>query len=51
MNQAEQHMSPKLKKILSLLFVLLSVSAVLFIAFNNPEMGNAWESISRLDIP
>ena len=44
-------MNPKLKKTLSILFVLLSVSAVLFIAFNNPEMGNAWETISRLEIP
>ena len=43
-------MSPKVKKILSALFILLSVSAVLIIAFSNPEMGNAWEAISRLDI-
>ena len=44
-------MSPKLKKILSFLFILLSVSAVLIIAFSNPEMGNAWGAISRLEIP
>ena len=44
-------MSPKLKKILSFLFILLSVSAVLIIAFSNPEMGNAWDAISRLELP
>ena len=44
-------MSPKLKKILSFLFILLSISAVLVIAFNNPEMGNAWETISGMDLP
>ena len=44
-------MNPKLKKILSALFILLSISAVVIIAFSNPEMGNAWEAISRLEIP
>ena len=44
-------MKPGLKKILSALFILLSVSAVLIIAFSNPEMGNAWEAISRLELP
>lgn len=44
-------MSPKLKKILSFLFILLSVSAVIIIAFSNQEMGNAWEAISRLSLP
>ena len=44
-------MSPKLKKVLSFLFILLSVSAVLIIAFSNPEMGNAWDAISRLELP
>ena len=43
-------MSLKVKKILSALFILFSVSAVLIIAFSNPEMGNAWEAISRLDV-
>ena len=43
-------MSQKMKKILSALFILVSVSAVLIIAFSNPEMGNAWEAISRLEI-
>lgn len=44
-------MNPKLKKILSALFILLSISAVVVIAFSNPEMGNAWDAISRLEIP
>ena len=43
-------MSPKVKKILSALFILLSVSAVIIIAFSNQELGDAWGAISRLDI-
>ena len=45
------NLSAKTKKILSALFILLSVSAVLIIAFSNREMGNAWEAISRLELP
>ena len=44
-------MSPKIKKILSFLFIVLSVSAVVIIAFSNKEMGNAWDAISRLSLP
>ena len=44
-------MNPKLKKILSALFIVASISAVVIIAFSNPEMGNAWEALSRLEIP
>ena len=43
-------MRPKVKKILSALFILLSVSAVIIIAFSNQELGDAWGAISRLDI-
>lgn len=43
-------MSPKVKRILSALFILLSVSAVVIIAFSNQELGDAWGAISRLDI-
>ena len=43
-------MSPRLKKILSFLFILLSVSAVVVIAFSNRELGDAWGAISRLDV-
>ena len=44
-------MSAKLKKILSALFIAASIFAVVIIAFSNPEMGNGWEAISRLEIP
>ncbi len=44
-------MNPKLKNLLSFLFILISVSAVLVIAFSNEELGNAWDAISRLDLP
>ena len=44
-------MSPKLKKILSTLFIAASIFAVVIIAFSNPEMGNGWEAISGLEIP
>ena len=44
-------MSEKTKKIVSALFILLSISAVIIIAFSNPEMGNAWEALSKLSLP
>lgn len=43
-------MNPKLKKILSFLFITLSVSVVIVIAFSNQELGDAWGAISRLDL-
>ena len=43
-------MNPKVKRILSILFIAVSVSVVVIIAFSNKEMGNAWEAISRLDL-
>ena len=43
-------MNPKLKKILSFLFIALSVSVVIVIAFSNQELGDAWGAISRLDL-
>ncbi|MBR6164816.1 MAG: flippase-like domain-containing protein [Clostridia bacterium] len=42
-------MSPKVKRVLSALFILFSIAAVVVIAFSNQELGNAWEAISRLD--
>ena len=42
-------MNPKLKKWLSAGFIVLSLSVVFIIAFSNPEMGNAWDALSRLD--
>ena len=44
-------MNPKVKKLLSFLFILISVSAVIIIAFSNRELGNAWDAISRLSLP
>ncbi len=49
--EAGKRMSPKVKKILSFLFILFSVSVVLIIAFSNKELGNAWDAISRLSLP
>ena len=42
-------MDPKLKKILSVLFIVLSVAAVVCIAFGNPELSNAWDALRSLD--
>ena len=42
-------MDPKLKKILSGLFIVLSVAAVFCIAFGNPELANAWDTLRSLD--
>ena len=43
-------MNRKLKKALSLLFILLSVVAVICIAFGNPELSNAWDALRGLDV-
>ena len=42
-------MDPKWKKILSALFILLSVAAVFCVAFGNPELANAWDALRCLD--
>ena len=42
-------MDPKLKKILSALFIVLSVAAVFCIAFGNRELSNAWDALRSLD--
>ena len=42
-------MAPKLKKILSALFIVLSVAVVVCIAFSNPELSDAWGALRRLD--
>ncbi len=42
-------MNPKLKKILSLLFIVCSVAAVLLIAFNNAEVGDVWAALGSLN--
>lgn len=43
-------MNPKLKKFLSFLFIVISVTAVFFIAFSNAELTNAWDAISHMNL-
>ena len=43
-------MSAKLKKILSFLLIVASIAAVVFIAFSNTELKDAWGAISGLDL-
>ena len=42
-------MNQKLKKILSALFIILSVAAVICIAFGNQELTDAWAAIRRMN--
>ena len=42
-------MSEKLKKVLSALFILLCIAAVVSIAFGNPELSDAWDALFHLD--
>lgn len=42
-------MNPRLKKILSVLFIVLSVAAVLSVAFGNQELADAWGVIRGLE--
>lgn len=41
-------MNLKLKRVLSILFITLSIVAVFFIAFGNVELTNAWEAIREM---
>ncbi len=43
-------MSSGLKKILSFLFIVLSVTAVFFIAFSNEDLTNAWDAIRQMNL-
>lgn len=43
-------MNPKLKRILSALAIILSIAAVIAIAFGNTELKNAWDTIRHLDV-
>lgn len=43
-------MDQKLKKVLSILFIVLSVTAVICIAFGNQELSDAWDAVRRLDV-
>lgn len=42
-------MSPKLKNFLSTAFVILSLAVVFTLVFSNPELGNAWEALRKLN--
>ena len=41
-------MNPKLKKNLSFALIVLSIGAVIVIAFSNPELGDAWTAVRRM---
>ena len=43
-------MDPKMKRVLSALFIVLSVTAVFCIAFGNPELSSAWDALRALDL-
>ena len=43
-------MDRKLKKTLSILCIVLSVAAVICIAFGNQELSDAWAAVRRLDL-
>ena len=43
-------MNPKMKSALSIGFIVVSIAAVIVIAFSNQELGDAWAAISRLNI-
>jgi hypothetical protein len=43
-------MSPKAKKLLSILFIILSIATVVVIAFSNNELKNAWGVMGQLDL-
>ncbi len=43
-------MDQKLKKALSILVIMLSVAAVICIAFGNQELHDAWDAVRRLDL-
>ena len=43
-------MSSGLKKILSFLFIALSITAVSFIAFSNEDLTNAWDAIKQMSL-
>ena len=43
-------MSSGLKKILSFLFIALSITAVFCIAFSNEDLTNAWDAIKQMNV-
>ena len=43
-------MSPKLKRVVSFLFIVLSIAAVCYIAFSNTDLKDAWAAINQIKI-
>ena len=43
-------MSSGLKKLLSFLFIALSITIVFSIAFSNEDLSNAWEAIQKMNL-
>jgi len=43
-------MKPGVKRLLSFLFIAASIGVVIWIAFSNQELENAWEAMGRLDL-
>ena len=43
-------MSPKLKRTVSFLFIVLCMAAVFYIAFSNTDLKDAWEAIKQMKI-
>lgn len=43
-------MSSGLKKILSFLFIALSITIVFFVAFSNEDLTNAWDAIKQMNL-
>ena len=44
-------MDQKVKKIIGIVFIVLSITAVICIAFGNQELKDAWDAVRRLDPP
>jgi len=43
-------MKPGVKRILSFLFIVLSIAVVFILAFSNKELSSAWDTIGKLDL-
>ena len=43
-------MSHTIKRVLSALVIIISITAVIIIAFSNPEMKNAWKALASMDL-
>nr|SIP63345.1 hypothetical protein [uncultured bacterium] len=43
-------MSHTIKRVLSALVIVISITAVIIIAFSNPEMKNAWKALASMDL-